>query len=71
MMFWTATTSNGTSYIGSAYMDGTNMNKIVTTNINDGKVCIGHKCRELLQYPKQVIFNVQRAWLSSNTLQSL
>jgi CRISPR/Cas system-associated protein Cas10 (large subunit of type III CRISPR-Cas system) len=36
MMFWTdiATTSNGTSYIGSAYMDGTNMNKIVTTKIN-------------------------------------
>ena len=34
MMFWTTTTSNGTSYIGSAYMDGTNMNKIVTTNIN-------------------------------------
>ena len=35
-MFWTdiATTSNGTSYIGSAYMDGTNMNKIVTTKIN-------------------------------------
>ena len=34
MMFWTATTSNGTSYIGSAFMDGTNMKKIVTTKIN-------------------------------------
>ena len=36
MMFWTdiATTSTSTSYIGSAFMDGTNMKKIVTTKIN-------------------------------------
>ena len=35
-MFWTdkATTSTGTSYIGSAFMDGTSMKKIVTTKIN-------------------------------------
>jgi hypothetical protein len=38
MMFWTdiATTFTGTSssYIGSAFMDGTNTKKIVTTKIN-------------------------------------
>ena len=36
MMFWTdiAATSTSTSYIGSAFMDGTNMKKIVTAKIN-------------------------------------